>query len=503
MCFSGACNRCDVGGRNMGFPKNFYWGGATAANQCEGAWNADGRGPAKTDVMTGGNYETPRYLTYRMPDGTEGKSPISAKIPVGAKYAVLDGCYYPNHDGIDFYHHYKEDIAMLAEMGFKMFRLSISWSRIFPKGIEQEPNQAGLQFYHDVFAELKKYGIEPLVSIVHFDTPLYLEEEYGGWSNRKTIDCFVRYCEVIFKEYKDDVKYWITFNEINHILNMIEMFGGEATDEAYQDVYQQLHYQFVASAKAVILGHELIPDSCFGCMICGITNYPMTCDPKDVLLNRHRWEECIFYCGDVQCKGKYPTYAKRLWDEHHVKLDITVEDLEDLKRGSVDMYTFSYYSSSLVTEHDVEKDAKGNFSMGAKNPYLSYSDWGWAYDAIGLKYYLKVMYDRYELPIMVVENGLGASDKVEEDGSIHDSYRIAYLHDHIQAMGEAIDDGVDVIAYTTWGCIDLVSSGTGEMKKRYGFIYVDRDDFGNGTFARYRKDSFYWYQNVIKQNGKL
>ena len=485
----------------MSFPKDFFWGGATAANQCEGAWNTDGRGPAKTDVMTGGNYDTPRYLTYRMPDGTAGKCPITEKIPEGAKYAVLEDCYYPNHAGIDFYHRYKEDIALFAEMGFRMFRLSISWTRIFPKGIEEQPNQAGLQFYHDVFAELKKYGIEPLVSIVHFDTPLYLEEELGAWNNRVIIGHFLKYCRTIFREYKDEVRYWITFNEINHILNMIKMFGGEATDEAYREVYQQLHYQFVASAGAVTMGHKINPDFRFGCMICGITNYPMTCDPQDILLNRQRWEECIFYCGDVQCKGKYPVFAKRLWAEHHVELDITEEDLMILQAGRVDMYTFSYYSSSLVTGHDVEKAAKGNFSMGAKNPYLTYSDWGWAYDAVGLKYFLEVAYDRYECPVMVVENGLGAVDELTEDGKVHDSYRIDYLRDHIKAMGEAIEDGVDVIAYTTWGCVDLVSSGTGEMKKRYGFIYVDRDDEGGGSMARYKKDSFYWYQKVIRTNG--
>lgn len=485
----------------MSFPKDFFWGGATAANQYEGAWNIDGRGPAKTDVTTGGSYDTPRYLTYRMPDGKTGKCPINEKIPEGAKYAVLEDCYYPNHGGVDFYHHYKEDIALFAEMGFRMFRLSISWSRIFPKGIEEQPNKAGLQFYHNVFAELKKYKIEPLVSIVHFDTPLYLEEERGGWNQRETIDHFLKYCEVIFQEYKNEVKYWITFNEINHILNMIEMFGAEATDEAYQEVYQQLHYQFVASAGAVAMGRKINPGFRFGCMICGITNYPMTCDPQDILLNRHRWEECIFYCGDVQCKGKYPVFAKRLWQEHHVELDMTEDDFRILREGCVDMYTFSYYSSSIVTVHDVQMDAKGNFSMGAKNPYLTYSDWGWAYDATGLKYFLKVVYDRYERPIMVVENGLGAADELTSDKKVHDDYRIDYLRDHIKAMGEAIDEGVEVIAYTTWGCVDLVSSGTGEMKKRYGFVYVDLDDEGKGTLDRYKKDSFYWYQKVIASNG--
>lgn len=303
------------------------------------------------------------------------------------------------------------------------------------------------------------------------------------------------------KHYRGKVKYWLTFNEINNTVMFLEMFGNTATDEMYQKAYQQLHYQFVASAHAVKKAHEIDPNYVVGCMICGITFYPGTCDPEDILLNRHTWEKGIFYCGDVQCKGKYPTYAKRLWDEHNVHLDITEQDLIDLKEGKVDMYTFSYYMSTVVTTHEVEEKVSGNFSAGAKNPYLNYSDWGWAFDPKGLRYYLEMIYDRYELPLMVVENGLGAFDKVEEDGSIHDPYRIDYLREHILDMEKAIENGVDLIGYTTWGCIDLVSAGTGEMRKRYGFIYVDKDDEGKGTFDRSRKDSFYWYKKVIASNG--
>lgn len=485
----------------MSFPKGFYWGGATAANQCEGAYNVDGRGLAKTDVTTGGSVNKLRMITYKNADGTIGEVPQFSKIPEGASYAILDDHYYPNHEGIDFYHRYKEDIALFAEMGFKMFRMSISWSRIFPNGDEEKPNQKGLDFYRNVFEELKKYDIEPLVTISHFDTPLYLEEHYGGWNNRKLIGFFTRFCETIFKEYKGLVKYWLTFNEINNTVMFLDMFG-TSSDQDYQEAYQQLHYQYVASAKAVKLGHEIDAAYQIGCMICGITNYPMTCDPKDILYNRYKWEQGIFYSGDVQCKGKYPTYAKRLWAEHNVTLDITEQDKQDLLEGTVDLYTFSYYSSSLATTHEVEKDAGGNFSMGAKNPYLSYSDWGWAHDALGLRYYLELIYDRYELPLMVVENGLGALDKVEEDGSIHDPYRIDYMKDHIVEMGKAIENGVDLIGYTSWGCIDLVSAGTGEMRKRYGFIYVDKDDEGKGTFNRSKKDSFYWYKEVIASNGE-
>ncbi|MCY7155178.1 glycoside hydrolase family 1 protein [Streptococcus gallolyticus] len=487
------------------FPKNFLWGGAIAANQAEGAYNEDGRGLVATDVTTGGSVNAPRYMTYIDKDGKPGKAPAmghNGKIPEGAKYAVLDTEHYPNHVAVDFYHRYKEDIKLFAEMGYSVFRLSISWARIFPNGDDKEPNQAGLDFYRSVFEECRKYNIEPLVSIWHFDTPLALEEKYGGWKNRKLIDFYVRYCEVIFTEYKDLVKYWLTFNEINNTTMFLDMFGAKASDADYQDGYQILHHQFVASAKAVQLGHAINPDFMIGNMICGITFYPGTCDPADILANEHKWESGIYYCGDVQAKGKYGTYAKRLWKEHNVELDITAEDLEDLKRGTVDMYTFSYYMSNNVTTHTGVEEVAGNFSTGAKNPYLTYSDWGWAHDPVGLQYYLEKIYDRYEIPLMVVENGLGAFDTVEDDGSIHDDYRINYHRAHINAMADAIDNGVDLIGYTTWGCIDIVSAGTGEIRKRYGFIYVDMDDAGNGTLNRTPKDSFYWYKDVLATNGQ-
>lgn len=488
----------------MEFRKDFLWGGATAANQCEGAYNIDGRGLAMTDVTTAGSVSTPRYITYIDKDGKPGKfNFMQERLPKGAKYAVLDGYYYPNHDGIDFYHRYKEDIKLFAEMGFKIFRMSISWSRLYPNGDEEKPNKKGIEFYRNVFLELKKYNIEPLVTIWHFDTPLYLEEKYGGWKNRKLIEFFERFAKTCFKEFKGLVKYWLTFNEINNTIMFMDLFGKNTTDQMYQDAYQHLHHQFVASAKAVKIGHEIDKENKIGCMICGITFYPLTSDPKDIMLNKNVWEKGIFYCGDVQCKGEYGTYAKRLWNERNVKLDITEQDLIDLKQGVVDMYTFSYYMSTVVTTHDVKNEAGGNFSVGAKNPYLRYSDWGWAFDPSGLQYYLEMIYDRYKLPIMVVENGLGAIDKVEEDGSIHDDYRIDYLRQHIKTMKEAVKNGVDLIGYTWWGCIDLVSAGTGEMRKRYGFIYVDKDDEGNGTYRRSKKDSFYYYKKVIESNGTL
>ena len=484
----------------MKFSENFFWGGATSAVQCEGAWDTGGRGMTRLDVATGGTAHSPRMITYLDRNGNRQKAPIRGfKLPEGARYAVFDDEFYPCHDGIGFYNHYKEDIALLKEMGFKMFRMSVSWSRIYPTGEEDKPNQAGLEFYRKVFLELKKNGIEPLVSIWHYDTPLALEEKYGDWLDRRYIDLYETYARTLFREYKGLVRYWLTFNEINNTINLLPE---DAPDKEYQEAYQQLHYKLVASAKAVKAGHETDPENRIGCMICGITYYPGTCDPKDILLSHWKWEKGIFYCGDVQCKGTYPTYSKRLWDQHHVKLDATEEDMEALKKGIVDLYTFSYYMSQSVTTHENKDIVSGNMSSGVRNPYLTYSDWGWALDPDGLQYYLELIYDRYGLPLMVVENGLGANDVVEADGSIHDSYRMGYHREHIKAMQRAIQNGVDLIGYTTWGCIDLVSASTGEMKKRYGFIYVDKQDDGIGTLKRMRKDSFYWYKKVIESRGE-
>ncbi|EFJ69148.1 glycosyl hydrolase, family 1 [Lactobacillus paragasseri JV-V03] len=484
------------------FPKNFLWGGATAANQVEGGYNEGGKGLSVTDITTAGSLTKPRYLTYTL-DGKKGKvaGMFASSFPTGAKGKIFPDEYYPNHKAVDFYHHYKEDIKLFAEMGFKVYRMSIAWSRIFPNGEEAEPNKEGIEFYRNVFKELRKYNIEPLVTISHYEDPLYLAQKYHDWQDRRMIGDYVRYATTLFKEYKGLVKYWLTFNEINSTIAFLEFMGNNITDEDVQKAYQKLHYQFVASARAVKAAHAIDPEYVVGCMIAGSVSYPGTPDPKDILENRHAWEKNAFYCGDVQCKGEYPTFAHRLWNEHNVKLDITEQDRKDLKEGTVDMYTFSYYSTSLVTTHKIDEKMKGNFTSGQKNPYLKYSQWGWSTDPTGLQYYLEVIYDRYHLPIMVVENGLGAVDKVE-DGAIHDHYRIDYLRQHIEAMKKAIGNGVDLRGYTTWGCIDLISAGTGQMSKRYGFIYVDRDDSGEGSLKRIPKDSFYWYKKVIDTNGE-
>ncbi|MGN0085840.1 MAG: glycoside hydrolase family 1 protein [Atopobiaceae bacterium] len=472
-----------------GFPEGFYWGGATAANQFEGAWNVDGRGPSVDDHFTGGTKDRPRTITVDIePD-------------------VL----YPNHDGIDFYHHYEEDIALFAEMGFNMFRMSISWSRIFPNGDDEQPNELGLAFYDKVFDCCRAHGIEPLVTLSHYEMPYHLVEKYNGWASRELIGFFEKYCQTVFDRYHDKVRYWLTFNEINcgtmdmgnlFETSMIRGFAGPAS-EAHttpQERYQALHHQFVASARVVKYAHEHYPQFRMGNMDCFILSYAATCDPKDVLANESEMRRMNWYCSDVQVRGYYPSYAKRFWRENDISLKIEDGDLEDLKEGTIDFYTFSYYMSSVVGTHDV-KQAAGNMTFGGVNPYLKSTDWGWQIDPDGLRFALNEIYDRYQIPLMVVENGMGALDKVEEDGSIHDTYRIDYLKSHVRAMREAVDDGVDLKGYTWWGPIDLVSAGTGEMRKRYGFIYVDKHDDGSGTYKRSRKDSFYAYQKIIKSNG--
>ena len=475
------------------FPDNFLWGGATAANQFEGGWNKGGKGASTSDMMTGGTHTTPRRITPVLEEGT----------------------YYPSHEAIDFYGHYKEDIKMFGEMGFKTFRMSINWTRIFPKGYELEPNEEGLKFYDDVFDELIKNNIEPLVTISHYETPYGLTEKYNGWASREVVDCYVRYCETIFKRYKDKVKYWLTFNEINILTISFGAFMGagiltRGKDENVlglgakdnpQMRYQGLHHQFIASAKAVKLGHEINPDFKIGCMIAYMTTYPNTCNPDDILLAQEKDKLNNMLCGDVQVRGYYPSFAKRFFDENGIKIEKEAGDDEILKEGCVDFYSFSYYMSSVASADPSLEETGGNLLGGIKNPYLKASDWGWQIDPKGLRYTLNHIYDRYQIPLMVVENGLGAVDVVEADGSINDDYRIDYLRDHIVQMGEAIKDGVELIGYTMWGCIDLVSASTGEMKKRYGFIYVDKDNEGNGNLDRSKKKSFFWYKDVIKSNG--
>lgn len=473
------------------FPQDFLWGAASAANQCEGAWNVEGKGVSISDVMTSGTHKSPRRITPTIDE---------------SKY------FYPSHEAVDFYHRYKEDIALCAEMGFKIFRMSINWTRIFPQGNETVPNEAGLAFYDKVFAELKKYNIEPLVTIYHNENPFYLTGLCNGWQDRRCIDYYMNFCRVLFERYKDVVTYWIPFNEINCLTTKLgnwnhagilhpgtEFFTDQVDEPSAR--FAALHHQFVASARAVKLGKSINPNFRFGTMICHITVYPLTCDPEDILLTQQ--EDMLRNCfsGDVQVKGIYPYYIRRYFERNHISFEITQQDLQDIREGTVDFYSFSYYMSNCITGQKNAAQVSGNVMGGAKNPYLKATEWDWQIDPKGLRYTLNRVYDRYQVPIMVTENGLGARDVVE-DGKIHDDYRIDYLRQHIEQMRLAIDDGVDLIGYTPWSTMDLVSVSTGEMAKRYGFIYVDRDDAGNGTQNRLKKDSFYWYQKVISSNGE-
>ncbi|MBS7577175.1 MULTISPECIES: glycoside hydrolase family 1 protein [unclassified Enterococcus] len=475
----------------MVFPKGFLWGGATAANQFEGGYNEGGRGLSVPDLKTAGNVDTPRRFTPTIEEGT----------------------YYPSHRAIDFYHQYKTDIQLFSEMNFNVFRMSIAWSRIFPNGDESEPNEAGLQFYDAVIDELIANGMTPLITLSHFELPMGIVEKYNGFADRRVIDLFVRYAETVMTRYRSKVKYWLTFNE----MNFGAMDHGEMTvlgiNPSDQTVYpdgakvnekvrfQALHNALVASAKVVKLGHEINPEFMIGCMICHITSYPLTPKPEDILKRKEFDLSFTKFVGDVQVRGVYPKYMTTYLKNKGIFPIFEAGDIEILKAGTVDMYTFSYYMTVCITTDEKADETSGNLMGGKANPYLKANDWGWQVDPIGLEYTLIDLQDRYNLPMMVVENGLGFADELKANGTIEDDYRIEYMRDHIKAMDSAIEKGVDLIGYTMWGPIDLISAGTGEMKKRYGFIYVDMNDDGSGTMKRYRKKSFNWYKRVIETNG--
>ena len=474
-----------------GFRKDFLWGGATVANQFEGAWDEDGKGVSVPDLCTNGTATETKWITTEIrPDR-----------------------FYPSHEASDFYHHYEGDIALMAEMGFKVFRMSINWTRIFPTGEEDMPNEKGLAFYDRVFDCCKKYGIEPLVTISHYEMPYALVEKYNGWASREMIAIFEKYAHVLFERYQDKVTYWLTFNEINSsvmpfgaVLNTGTIRGYEGpvneVPDNKQERFQALHHMFLASAKVVKYAHEHYPNFKIGDMNIFATSYPLTSDPDDVIENQQHMNISNWFCSDVQVRGEYPFYIHRYFEENGIKLEMEPGDAAVLKEGVVDFYTFSYYMSNCITAHGGVESSGGNIIGGCQNPYLMESDWGWQIDPKGLRYSLNEIYARYGKPMMVVENGLGAYDTVADDGSIHDDYRIEYLREHIRQMREAVIDGVDLLGYTPWGCIDLVSASTGEMAKRYGFIYVDKHDDGTGTLERKRKDSFFWYQKVIESNGE-
>lgn len=457
------------------FPDNFLWGGAIAANQVEGAYRSAGKGLSTSDLQPAGIFGDIVQRT----DGTSSIKDVA----------------------IDFYHRYPEDIALFAEMGFKCLRVSIAWTRIFPQGDEAMPNEEGLAFYDRLFDELAKHGIQPLVTLSHYEMPYGLVEKHGGWGNRQVIDFFERYARAVFTRFGAKVKQWLTFNEINMSLHAPFTGVGLPEDSQLPAIYQAIHHQLVASAKAVKACHELIPDARIGNMLLGAMLYPLSCKPADVLETMKQNREWLFF-GDVQIRGYYPAYMTRYFREQGIELDVTDADRAAL-RETVDFISFSYYMTGCVTtDPALNQQSRGNILNMLPNPHLASSEWGWQIDPEGLRYLLNYLYDRYQKPLFIVENGLGAKDQVQPDGSIQDDYRIQYLNDHLYQVGEAIADGVEVLGYTCWGPIDLVSASKAEMSKRYGFIHVDRDDQGNGTLERRRKKSFYWYQKVIASNGE-
>lgn len=481
----------------MSFPKGFFWGGALAANQCEGAWNVDGKGPSVADVATyKPNTDVKDYAAHNA---------MSDDL-IQAAMADPSDAAYPKRRGIDFYHHYKEDLALFAEMGFTMLRVSIAWTRIFPTGEEAEPNEKGLQFYQDLFTEMRRLGIEPLVTLSHYEMPLALATKYNGWVDRRVIDCFTRFCHVCFVRYKGLVKYWLTFNEVDSIIRHPFTTAGiipsrVPESQMLQTCYQALHHQLVASALVVKDCHQVIPGSQVGCMLTKLTTYARTCAPEDELATQAKNLENLFY-ADVQVWGEYPRLILRMFERKGIALKTEPGDAAVLKAGCVDFVSCSYYMTMTESVDPHAERTPGNTVLGVKNPYLPASEWGWQIDPKGLRYSLIELYDRYRKPLMVVENGMGARDTVEADGSIHDPYRIDYFRQHIAEMGKAIDEGVEMWGYTSWAPIDLISASTNQMSKRYGFIYVDQDDEGHGTLARRRKDSFYWYKKVIASNGE-
>ena len=466
------------------FPEGFLWGASTAANQVEGGWNEDGKGVSVIDVQALGSHGR---------EVTDGIQPDRI---------------YTSHKATDFYHHYKEDIALFAQMGLKAYRMSIAWTRIFPNGTEQVPNEAGLVFYDRVFDELHKYGIEPVVTISHYEPPYALSNQ-GGWTNREMIGHYLRYCKAIFQRYKGKVKYWLTFNEINCAQVKFGVMTAAGVNCNFWDPinteqlrYQALHHQFIASAQAIRLGRSIDPEFRFGCMLASMLNYPLTCHPDDVLLAQQTNQVKYLFCGDAMIRGRYPNYIGRWFREQDIHIEMQPEDEAILAQGKVDFCALSYYMT-YCTGHDRSAEKiSGNLLEGLKNPYLETSGFGWQIDPVGLRYLLNDLYDRWQLPLMIVENGLGAKDTVE-DGKVHDAYRIAYLREHIKALEATIsEDNVPVMGYMPWSALDLIALSTGNVEKRYGFIYVDVDNEGNGSYDRIPKDSFAWYKKVIATNGE-
>ena len=460
------------------FPEKFLWGASTSAYQVEGAVAEDGKSPSIIDM-----YEHPKDV---------------------ADFSVAS----------DHYHRYREDIAMFAEMGLKAYRFSIAWTRILPGGTG-EVNAKGLEFYGNLIRECRKYEIEPVVTMYHFDLPYCLEEK-GGWLNRDTIDAFVNYAKVLFKHFGGEVKYWLTINEQNTMILHPGAIGlpngGELPSKKV--MYQQNHHMMLAQAEVMKLFHQMVPGGMIGPALNLTAMYPATCRPEDAIA-AHNWE--VLRCwnfADVPVYGWYHPLAWEYMKDRKMAPEVTDGDREILKNAKPDFIAMNYYSTATIAASrgdasDVAARAGDQQIMlgeqgvyrPAENEYVGKTQYGWVVDPVGFRYTLRKTYERYRLPILITENGIGAPDTLEEDGSIHDAYRIDFIREHLHQMKLAITDGVDMLGYCPWAAIDVVSTHQG-YRKRYGFIYVDRDEFELKELKRYRKDSFYWYQNVIRENGK-
>lgn len=481
----------------MPFPKDFLWGGAFASAQFEGGWDADGKVPSIQDYVRGSSVGKDRAFCAQL----------------------HQEAYYPSHDAVDFYHHVDEDLGLLAGMGFTCLRLSVAWSRVFKDAECLVPNEDGLAFYDHIFDECERLGMTPVITINHFDMPMEIACKNQGFLSRSTIDLFMRFASLLMKRYQGKVRYWLPFNEINFGIMPLGAFKAQgivppqvaASGEwhpshnlpvSLADRMQALHHQFVASAQVAKLAHQIDPENQVGCMIGHVTQYPLTCDPRDVLACQENDRFINKFCGDVLARGSYPSYINAWMRTKGVEIKQEPEDAQLLKENTIDFYAFSYYMTNCISEQYVGEHVDGNLIGGLKNPHLETSEWGWQVDPRGLRYTINELQDRYELPLMVVENGLGARDELSADGHIHDQYRIAYLRDHIREMRQAVEEGADVIGYTAWSPIDSVSASTGQMSKRYGMIYVNRDDEGAGDMSRIKKDSYAWYRQCIESNGE-
>lgn len=467
------------------FPNTFLWGGAIAANQAEGAYDADGKGLSIAD-----------FHAYKNSLSKDDRLEHATLSVADKMFETNSDAYYPKRSGIDFYHRYKEDIRLFKELGLQCFRTSFNWTRIFPKGIEASPNEEGLRFYDALIDELLLNDIEPVMTISHYEMPTYLVEEYGGWLSRKTIDAYEHFCHVLFDRYHKKVKYWITFNQINLLSFNSLGFKESQTNHVLESTYQSVHHQFVAQAKAKKLAKKYSEDILIGTMLSDKIAHPATCKPEDVLFS-YRKNQMEYLFGDVAMRGYYPGYALRFFAENQLDINITKDDELLLRENTMDYLSFSYYYTKI---NDSEKNSFSPMDK-SKNPYLKSSEWGWEIDPLGLRTALNQYYDRYQCPLFLTENGIGATDQIAADGSIYDPYRIDYLQKHFEQMKEAIYDGVDLIGYCLWSPIDIVSCSSAEMAKRYGVIYVDLDNEGNGTLERKKKESFYWYKHVIQTNG--